>query len=86
MDKAELIEALQEVLQNRRHVTDEEHADHHAYIAMQIAKKERRDELWRKFRLSMVGSVAVAVVGFLIWVGGLIVTALASTPPPPGSH
>jgi preprotein translocase subunit Sss1 len=86
VDRAELTEVLQEVLQARRQVTDEEHVDHHAYIALQITKKERRDELWRKFRLSAVGAVAVAVVGFLVWVGGAILTMIANTSPPPGSH
>lgn len=80
MDKKELAEVLREVLHDHRQIDDDMHASHHAYIEMEMKRKERHSELLQKFKLSLVGTAAMAVVGFLIWVGKLVMTAAAHPP------
>lgn len=42
-----------------------------------IDERRNRKKMWNKFRLSLIGAVAVAIVGFLTlpltWIGALIV-------------
>jgi len=50
-----------------------QHEDHHDFIQEMIAKSERRQALWQRFRLSLVGAVATALVGLLALFGKWIV-------------
>lgn len=65
-------EILTEVLHEKRVVDDDTHKIHHEYIQMRLEDRERRQKLWMKFKLSFVGGLALAVLGFLIWIGELI--------------
>jgi len=67
--KKDLSDALDEVLNKKRVIDDDTHKLHHQFIAMQIEKQERRDELFRKFQASFVGGVALGLLGFLGWIG-----------------
>ena len=76
MDKHELIIAITEALDKRRSVTDEIHGEHHAFVALMIAKEERRLARVEKFKNSVIGALAVALVTGLGWVGSLVLEAL----------
>lgn len=77
--KKDLSEAINKALNDARHITDETHKLHHDFIQYLIEKQESRKKLWMKFKLSLVGSAALALVGFLMWIGKLIWDHL---PPP----
>ena len=69
VSKKELIEALDEVLNKKRVIDDDTHKLHHQFIEMELEKRENRKLLIDKFRLSFVGGVALALLGFLVWAG-----------------
>jgi len=52
------------------------HAQHHDFIANEIARRKDRVEVALKFKNSFVGAIAVACVGGLGWIGKLILEAL----------
>lgn len=62
MDKAELTEVLQEVLESRRAVDDDTHKMHHQYIEMMLKKEERSVERWEKIKTQLWGWGIVAVL------------------------
>lgn len=75
MTKDEIITAVHEALDARRSLDNDTHAEHHAFIQMMIDDRARHAELWKKFQSSLVGGVALAVLGSLGWVGKLILEA-----------
>jgi hypothetical protein len=42
------------------------------WVRLQIEQQHIRNERWKKFESSFIGGIAIAAVGFLIWVGQLI--------------
>jgi len=72
VDKQELTEVLSEVLDKHSKIDQEVHTDHHEFIEMLQKREKRRIELWQKFKLSAVGTIATALVGALIWIGKLV--------------
>lgn len=71
--KEEMVEALDNALNNRRCVDDDIHRHDHEFIRMIREREERRVKLVTKFKMSLVGSLAMGVVGGLTWLGGLII-------------
>jgi len=76
LTKIDLIEALDEALNQRRNVNDELHLRHHEYIEMELKRREGREELWKRFRSSLVGGLAVTTIAGLGWVGTLIIESV----------
>ena len=54
------------------------HDKHHDFVQMLIDDRARRAALWQKFQTSLVGGVALAVLGALGWAGNLVLQALVS--------
>lgn len=79
MERDDLKAVLEEVLHQKRTIDEETHITHHRFVQRQIERDERRQELFRRFRLSFVGGLAMAVLGFLGWLGTLIVGWFKST-------
>ena len=74
MNKDELTEVLKEVLHEHKVGTYPE--THRKFVDMEIQRRESRKELWRRFKLSFVGGLALAVLGSLVWIGELVIEAL----------
>ena len=74
MTQDEFKQVLEEVLQSRRVIDEDTHRIHHRFIQVQIERDERRAEMWRRFKLSFIGGLALAVLGFLGWLGSLILS------------
>jgi len=53
-------------------ITKETHSAHHQFIEMEIQKREQRHEKWNKFQGSMIGGITLAILGFLGWLGSVI--------------
>ena len=63
-------EVLTRVLDARKKIDDEQHAEHHQYVAILIARARRRQELKEKVSQQVIGwGVIVTVTGFLGMVG-----------------
>ena len=76
--KKDLTEALDEVLNKKRVIDDDTHKLHHQFIAMEIERRETNKKLWLKFKMSLIGGVALSVLGFLGWIGSLLVETFRS--------
>ena len=72
ISKEELIEVFEVVMNRGRTIDNETHNHHHRYVDIQIKKYEKRQQMWEKFKLSLVGTIATALVGWLIWFGTTI--------------
>jgi len=72
IDKDELVEAILEAMDQRRKISNNEHADHHAFIKLLMEREERRVERMRKFQLSFIGAIAVGIVGALGFIGQFV--------------
>ena len=70
-DKLE--EILKRVLNSKHVVDNDTHALHHEFISAYMARWEKRQLMWQKFKLSFIGGVALAIVAGLGWVGNLVV-------------
>jgi len=71
MEKDELVKALSEALD--LHFSDKEiHQSHHEFVEMLILERKKREEMWTRFRQSFIGGLALAVLGFLGWLGTLV--------------
>lgn len=82
IDEETLERILRHVLHEKRQVDEETHSSHHRYIDILIEKEERRKEAWRKFKLSFIGGLALALLGALSWVGTLVIESFRHGPPP----
>ena len=66
----EIKEVVAEVVHSKAPgISAVDHKAHHAYIGMQIAKDERSQERWEKFRLSLIGTIATLLVTGTVWLG-----------------
>lgn len=74
LTKEDLAEVLDDVLNRRRAIEDEIHKKHHAFIQMEIDRRERARERWEKFQSSFIGGFALAILAFLGWLGTLILS------------
>lgn len=70
--KEEMIEAFIEALEAKRTVPKDTHTEHHAFIELMMKREERRAELWQKFKSSIIGGIALAILAGLGWIGTLI--------------
>lgn len=78
LTKRDLKEALDDALNARRTVDDDLHRRHHEYIEMELERKEAREANWAKFKNSFIGGLALAILGFLGWIGSLVIEAVRS--------
>lgn len=76
MQKEELVTALKEVLHEHRQIDDEKHHLHHQFIDMEIDRREKRVEAFNKFKTSFIGGLGLAFLGFLGWLGKVILEGL----------
>lgn len=76
MDEEKLVRdiegALERVLSSKIVVEAETHRVHHDFIALEIERREERRKMFDRFRLSIIGGIAMAIVGALIWVGKVV--------------
>lgn len=70
--KKDLSDALDEVLNKKRIIDDDTHKIHHQFIALEIERRENNKKLWMKFKMSLIGGIALGVLGFLGWVGKVV--------------
>ena len=75
ISKEELKETMIEVLHDNRRIPDEVHSTHHKFVAEEIERRERRRQMWEKFRNSFIGTLATGIVAGLAWIGKLILEA-----------
>lgn len=80
MDKEEFVTALREVLNEQRHITDDEHQLQHAWLSKKMYTEQKWDARWEKAAQSAIGVVVVAVLSGLGWIGNLIINALKDGP------
>lgn len=74
--RKDLEKALDHALNKKRMIDNETHFDDHEFIALMKERYKRRQEMVDKFKKSFVGAIAVAFVGFLIWVGQIVIGAV----------
>jgi len=72
-DDETLEQMLVRVLNENRTVDNKTHEFHHRMYALDLEARKRRLELWEKFKLSIVGSVALGLIVFLGWLGKLVI-------------
>lgn len=77
LTKSDLAEALDDALNKKRAINNETHFDDHEFIRLLKEREQRRERRVEKFKMSMIGSAAVGAVGFLVWVGGLVIDAFS---------
>lgn len=53
-------------------VEPEAHAEHHAWLSRQIAREVKREQLWVKVQMTVLGAVTLAVLGFIGWALGSV--------------
>lgn len=87
MDKDQFEEALSrtlnEVLNSKRTISDEQHIQDHKswqelspFLRQWVKDKKKNEERWEKFRMSIIGSIALILVSGLVWVGKLVWNAV----------
>lgn len=55
MNREDIISAIEEALEGRRHVSEKEHHDHHEFIKVMIEKERRRQERWDRIKTQTIG-------------------------------
>jgi hypothetical protein len=66
-EKVEIAEAVVCALDARRAVTEQDHAQHHAYIKKLIAREVQREEFWHDLRRHVAKWGAVSVLSAAIY-------------------
>lgn len=69
MDKKDIVDAVSIALEQHQNVYPD---THRAFVEILILREETRRQRIEKFKLSFIGTVAVAAVGLLIWIGQLV--------------
>jgi len=57
-------------------ITPEAHISHHQFIELMMQKRENREKLFRKFESSLIGGLALAILGALGWIGSVVLDAI----------
>jgi len=88
IDEQTLERVITKVLNAReaRHEHDELMERRCKFVDELIDREQRRRDAWKKFKMSFIGGLALAVLGFLGWVGTLIVEFFRHGPPPGGAQ
>lgn len=73
LSKEELRIALDEALNKKRTIDNETHTEHHEFLKAYMVRWEARQKMWQRFKTSFFGSIAMAIVGILMWIGQLII-------------
>lgn len=72
MEKEELKAILNEVLHENRKIDNETHQIQHQWIEMKMANEQKWYARWEKFQASLIGGIALAILGFLGWIGNIV--------------
>jgi hypothetical protein len=59
-----------------RSMSAELHASHHEFLRILIEREARRVDRRRKFETSFIGSIVIAIIGALGWLGMLVIEGL----------
>lgn len=78
MNKQDITDAVVEAMTAHRSIDAETHQDHHAFISLMMEREARRADRRRKFELSFIGGLAIGAIGFLSWIGSLLVEGIKS--------
>lgn len=54
------------------------------FITILVQREERRKKHWEKFQLSLIGGAAMVLLGWLAWIGSVVLEALVSKYTPGG--
>ena len=73
----DLEETLIRILNDNRTIDNETHGKHHDYITSELNRRQRREEMAQKLKLSMIGTIGTALIGGMAWVGKLIFDAIS---------
>lgn len=76
IEKEELEKILKRVLNENRTIDNKTHDFHHRMYERDLERRKQWRELWMKFKLTLVGSLAIAIIGFIGWIGKLILEHL----------
>ena len=86
MDKDELTlmleNALTKVLNEGRSITDEQHRLDHEWLERQRENDRKWAARWDKFQTSLIGGLAVAILGGLGWIGKIVIDNMTRGNPP----
>jgi len=69
LTKEDMQDIIEAVMNRGRTIDNETHAAHHKYIEMELERHKNKKAMWMKFKMSMVGTIATAIVGWTVWVG-----------------
>lgn len=72
LTKEDMQDVMREVLLERNAVGGEQHHNDHEFIQLLKEREERRVARIEKFKLSMIGTMATAITGAMIWLGTVI--------------
>lgn len=81
LTKKDLQDVVREAFNERSAIGGEQHHVDHEFIQMLKVREERRIARIEKFKMSLIGGTAMALVSGLIWVGALIWDYGHHTPP-----
>ena len=71
---------LTKVLNQNRAINEQQHREDHEFTAMLRERYKKREVMWEKFRLSIIGGIATGFVAGLVWIGKLVWEAIHKTP------
>lgn len=82
MDKDELTlmleNALTKVLNEGRSITDEQHRLDHEWLERQRENDRKWAARWEKLQTSIIGGIALLILGGLGWVGKIVIEHILS--------
>lgn len=82
MDKDELTlmleNALTKVLNEGRSITDEQHRLDHEWLERQRENDRKWAVRWEKLQTSIIGGIALLILGGLGWVGKIVIEHILS--------
>lgn len=78
LNKQEIMEAVVEAMTAHRSIDAETHQDHHAFIMLMMEREARRVDRVKRFQMSFIGAIAVVMVGFLVWVGQVVIQGVGA--------
>jgi hypothetical protein len=69
MDPNQFEEVLTKVLNQNRAISEERHKLDHDFTTVLRERYKKREAMWEKFRLSLIGGIAMMLLGGLTWIG-----------------
>lgn len=72
LTKEDMQDVMREVLQERGAIGGEQHHNDHEFIQLLKDREEQRLARVEKFKMSLIGTMATALTGGLVWLGTVI--------------